>query len=301
LFAATQEELATVIGQLGKAIQGHQQWYESLNRTLICHLPHDPVDIQDDSHKHCVFGQWLYGEGHTPLHDHPAFKVIEKNHRLMHAAAAELLNSIDHNGKAELQSYDRFATAIKALRLEMEGLQQEMQSQLANIDYLTGVSNRTGMLGHLYEQHKELNRGKNTYSIAMMDLDRFKEINDQFGHPLGDEVLKTIAHHIQENIRPGDRLFRYGGEEFLISMPHTSANQATRVMERLRQSIRQIDFSAATQETINISASIGIAEYSEESTPEVIIAQADQALYAAKRGGRDQVCVWEPGMASPSA
>lgn len=293
MLDATQEELRTIIEQIDNAISFHQHWYEDLHRTMLCQLEHDSADLNDDAHRHCQFGQWLYHSDAGKLRQHPVFESIERNHHKMHSAATALLQNIARDGKASPEHYDRFADALKQMRTELDVVKQELQCQLFNLDHLTGVNNRVGMYNHLSAQHWQVAREQSTNSVAMMDLDHFKLINDRFGHQVGDRVLKQIAQHIRNNLRPGDQLFRYGGEEFLISMSQTDIQHAVVAMERLRHSIEQLDFGEEAGQSIKISTSIGVAAHRPEATVDMVIEWADQALYQAKREGRNRVCLWD--------
>ncbi|HEY9147844.1 MAG TPA: GGDEF domain-containing protein, partial [Gammaproteobacteria bacterium] len=125
-----------------------------------------------------------------------------------------------------------------------------------------------------------------------LDLDHFKRVNDRHGHQVGDQVLKRLARYILSNIRPYDRLFRYGGEEFLLSMPQTPLDSAAALAERLREEIARQPLAEIDDEAITVTVSFGVAELTAECEVETVIQRADQALYSAKRSGRNRVCRW---------
>jgi diguanylate cyclase (GGDEF)-like protein len=131
-------------------------------------------------------------------------------------------------------------------------------------------------------------RSKTPCSIALIDLDWFKRINDAFGHPTGDEVLRTFAITVFANIRTIDRFGRYGGEEFLLVLPDTPAEEAARILERLRTIIADLDWSAFSP-GLRVTISAGIATLRPDETPDSFLARADSALYAAKAGGRNRI------------
>ena len=125
-------------------------------------------------------------------------------------------------------------------------------------------------------------------SIALIDLDWFKRINDAFGHPTGDEVLRTFAITVFANIRSIDRFGRYGGEEFLLLLPDTSNEAAAPILDRLRAIIADLDWSAFSPGmTVTISA--GLATLAADENPDTLLARADSALYAAKARGRNRI------------
>jgi two-component system cell cycle response regulator len=162
--------------------------------------------------------------------------------------------------------------------------------RLAAIDELTGAFNRAFGLRRLAEELSRCDRRDGELSLCMVDLDDFKQVNDTYGHPAGDLVLKEVCELMRGATRLSDFVVRYGGEEFVVVMPDTSADAAAGVMERLRKGIH--DLSLAYQDhTISVSISGGLASYPADDTPtlESLIARADSELYRAKRQGKDRV------------
>jgi diguanylate cyclase (GGDEF)-like protein len=124
--------------------------------------------------------------------------------------------------------------------------------------------------------------------VAIIDLDFFKRINDQFGHPAGDEALRTFGIGLFANIRTIDRLGRYGGEEFLLIMPGSTREQAVRTLDRLRLIISGLDWSAILGD-MNLTMSAGVCTVHKEESVDAVLARADAALYRAKEAGRNRV------------
>lgn len=125
-------------------------------------------------------------------------------------------------------------------------------------------------------------------AVALIDLDHFKRINDAFGHPTGDEVLRTFAITMFANIRSIDRFGRYGGEEFLLILPDMTAESAAQALDRLRAIVADLDWSAFSP-GMKVTLSAGIATLKAEETPDTLLARADSALYAAKAKGRNRI------------
>jgi diguanylate cyclase (GGDEF)-like protein len=161
--------------------------------------------------------------------------------------------------------------------------------ELAELDDLTGSFNRRCIMRMLDDAIAGGQRSKTPCSIALIDLDRFKRINDTFGHPTGDEVLRTFAITVFANIRTIDRFGRYGGEEFLLVLPDTPADDAARILERLRTIIADLDWSAFSP-GLRVTISAGIATLRPDEIPDSFLARADSALYAAKARGRNRIC-----------
>lgn len=291
------DELNTTIKQLDQAIRNHDEWFESLNRQMVCRTPYDQRIVRKDAYRECQFGQWLYGHITPHLRAHPAFEAIEREHKQMHDSAARILLTISEGGTAQPTEYDRFSISMQRLRLEINTLKRELESSYYNLDSLTGANSRIGMLSHLSEQLELVRRSSQQYSIAMIDLDTFKLVNDSYGHIIGDRVLVAVVRHILDNIRSYDRLYRYGGEEFLLSMPHTDEVSAMPFIERLREGIQNLNIDRGDGHTLQITVSIGIAQTSSELSVEDAIQRADQGLYAAKKLGRNCTQIWNTALA----
>jgi diguanylate cyclase (GGDEF)-like protein len=160
--------------------------------------------------------------------------------------------------------------------------------ELAELDELTGSLNRRCIMRMLDQEVSRAQRTKAPCSIALIDLDWFKRINDTYGHPTGDEVLRTFAITVFANIRNFDRFGRFGGEEFLLVLPDTPQETASRILDRLRAIIAELDWSAFSA-GMQVTVSAGIATLNPNETSDAILARADRALYAAKAQGRNRI------------
>lgn len=160
--------------------------------------------------------------------------------------------------------------------------------ELAEVDELTGALNRRSIMRLLDDEIARCRQNGAACSVALIDLDLFKQINDKFGHLTGDEVLRTFAISIFANIRGIDKFGRFGGEEFLLVLPETSHDHATRMLDRLRAIIETLDWSAFS-EGLTVTISAGVAMLHENEASESLLARADLALYAAKERGRNRI------------
>lgn len=158
----------------------------------------------------------------------------------------------------------------------------------AHMDPLTGANNRTALDKTLQRELELAHRHQLPLSIVVLDLDKFKKINDSYGHSAGDYVLKTLVHCIDETVRGSDMLFRYGGEEFVLVLSGTGTEGAKRIAERLRCAIEAYPFVYDRQE-IAVTASFGVATLKKRDTVKHLFNKADSALYQAKDAGRNQV------------
>jgi diguanylate cyclase (GGDEF)-like protein len=160
--------------------------------------------------------------------------------------------------------------------------------ELAELDELTGAFNRRCIMRMLDDEIARAQRNRTPFSVALIDLDWFKRINDAYGHPTGDEVLRTFAITIFANIRAIDRFGRYGGEEFLLILPDTTRDSAARILDRQRDIIASLDWSAFSP-GMNVTISAGVAALGPNEAADALLARADSALYKAKAQGRNRI------------
>jgi len=292
------KELDGILIQIDQAIDNHDQWYAQLMRTLICKLPPDQRDLAGDAHKECRFGQWYYQYSNPALRSHPTFAAIEHEHQQLHAQVSNLMQvSIVAEKDVDVGMFDEFDNTLQRMRLQLFSLKHEIEGDLNNLDPLTGTNNRYGMLTMLREQQELVARSVSSCSIAMLDIDFFKQVNDQYGHRMGDHALTKIASMLLKSLRPYDKLFRYGGEEFVAMFPNTPVEAALLVAERMREIVENTPVEI-NKLPVRMTISLGIAAIDANASVEVAIEQADAAMYAAKQNGRNQVKLWEPSLAA---
>ena len=160
--------------------------------------------------------------------------------------------------------------------------------ELAELDELTGSLNRRSIMRMLEEEIARSHRLNAPCTVALIDLDFFKRINDLYGHPTGDEVLRTFAITAFANIRSVDRFGRYGGEEFLLILPDTDETSAVQMLDRLRGIIAELDWSAFSS-GMRVTISAGVAMLRANEISDTLLARADGALYASKARGRNRI------------
>lgn len=156
---------------------------------------------------------------------------------------------------------------------------------LTSTDFLTSVYNRRYFTQKMEEEIERVKRGGSTFSVIMLDIDHFKSVNDRYGHNSGDLVLKSMAEMIRSRIRKIDTLARWGGEEFVLLLPETTAKQAVALAEVLRQQLSQMVIRGVGR----ITASFGVTAYSSGDTVDTLVNKADTKMYEAKTAGRNCV------------
>ncbi|MEM7082211.1 MAG: GGDEF domain-containing protein [Pseudomonadota bacterium] len=164
--------------------------------------------------------------------------------------------------------------------------QKEQLMELAACDPLTGTGNRRGLLLEMQRVQAQRNRLGTPSSLLLIDLDRFKQINDQHGHGVGDEVLIEVCRRITARIRQTDSLYRIGGEEFVVITHNEHIRSAAALAEELRKEVAEVPCSG-----VDVTLSVGVAELVSDETSKEWLGRADEALYDAKARGRNQVCL----------
>lgn len=280
------QQVQIVIGQLDQALYSHEQWYKNLQRVLISHTAPEPSDLMSDAHLHCCFGQWYISPHLRFLQENPVFISLGKSHEKMHERARYLIQRITDGLPILVSDWDPFDASIDKMREKLQSLRFEFAEVVENRDPLTEAKTRARLLIELCEQQALVQRGKQICVISMVDLDHFKRINDQYGHVAGDAVLVATVRCLKSHLRPYDRIYRYGGEEFIICMPSTTVEQSLEVMERMRVAIadQHFDFDDA-----QVTASFGASVLRGSRTVEESIHCADKAMYEAKAAGRNRV------------
>lgn len=211
--------------------------------------------------------------------------ILESNHIATH----------DSNFKSRLKvvSYDELGVIVKSINRFINKLHKKHKTlektnlELESLyikDKLTNIYNRTKIDELLEIEINKKKRYDSNFSIILIDIDYFKQINDTYGHLVGDELLKNFASLLRGHIRECDFVGRWGGEEFIVIATNTTQKSATTIAEHLREKIKEYKFVRP------ISASFGLAISTQNDTIKSIISRADNALYEAKHGGRDKIC-----------
>ena len=202
---------------------------------------------------------------------------------------------------AELRARLQAGVRILELQETLIRLKQE-QENLALTDPLTRLLNRRAMQQRLAADEDRMRREQRPLGVVMVDLDHFKEVNDNYGHGVGDRLLRITAECLEACVRGGDYVSRWGGEEFLIALPGADIIQCAEVAERCRNLLAAQRFPVRDGEVLQVTASFGAAstEGADRCDSEGVIEQADRALYWAKQGGRNRVKIYVRG-ADPDA
>jgi diguanylate cyclase (GGDEF)-like protein len=172
--------------------------------------------------------------------------------------------------------------------------------ELAVRDGLTHAFSRGHIESELRRLLSGVQRHRTSFSVMLLDIDLFKQVNDQYGHGVGDTVLRRLTALAQELLRIGDLFGRWGGEEFMVLMPDTTLAQAVEVAQRIRTASSAMQVEDGKVRT-SVTVSIGVAQFQLNESADALVVRADNALYAAKSAGRNRVVASDPGHDQPLA
>jgi two-component system chemotaxis response regulator CheY len=195
----------------------------------------------------------------------------------------------------ELRARVRIGERILNLETRLKESRDQLEV-LATRDTLTGLLNRRAIQGYVEAAWQRAQRGGEPFGLLILDVDHFKRVNDQHGHLIGDQALQLVAEVIRQRIRMYDQASRWGGEEFLILLPGAESMDAQIIAERIRSRVAATPLALPDGSSLDLRASLGVTSTSLAlpASLEALVSQADEALYQAKREGRDRVVVFDP-------
>lgn len=281
-----------IVRRLAPALREHGEWIQRVHTILVCRTEPDPGDIDQNGHLRAGLGQWFEQEANEFIRSQPEYAKAADYHREVHDRARNLCQAVCDEAEIDLAAYENFSEAVNALDDSLEALVKELWDLLRFTDPLTGIATRFAMLPRLKQERERVGRTGDVCSICMVDLDRFKAINDSFGHDAGDKVLEAVSTYLVRNLRRYDQVCRYGGEEFVLMLPNTSPESAYPVIDRLRRGLAEMPIALGEDRQIHVTASFGIAALSTNHSVVDSINKADMAMYEAKRAGRNMVRLW---------
>jgi diguanylate cyclase (GGDEF)-like protein len=230
---------------------------------------------------------------HARIHDQ------KSEQRIQELLTRSEVQKVERDVATQRQANDELARALEAARqaqtekevlLQQLLIQAEVLKQLAREDGLTGVANRRWLDYQLAQELARARRFGHPLSVALVDLDHFKSVNDRLSHQIGDEVLKVVARLLRETCRSVDLVGRYGGEEFVLVLVETDARRARPLCERVRRAVERYDWRSVHPELSGVTLSIGLCSDHSLTASQELLTCADQQLYRAKAQGRNQVC-----------
>ncbi len=278
----TQELLSSI----DKTRKQHILWLNQLNRQLICN---DINEYEKLDHQQCFFGQFYNTVNDKILLNHNTFIKIRNTHKTLHQRASKLIEQNESKKIITTSDYDFFTSIESEFMDELDIIYLFIHETHHSIDKLTSLPNKSFMLSILEKEYSLLNREKTENHLVFVDIDFFKNVNDKYGHGIGDRVLSHVSKIFISNLRVHDTVSRFGGEEFLIYLNHMSPKEAYAKVESIRHKIYSTPFCLNNKKTIPISCSFGLAPFKLGYSLKQNITNADTAMYLAKKKGRNRV------------
>ncbi|WP_270612543.1 diguanylate cyclase [Citrobacter freundii] len=278
------KEIDTILIELNKSIDAHYKWLVTMFRCVVSLDVTQPDIMGENSHCVCRFGQWLNNQSRYNEDDCSYVSKINATHEKMHLLGKELLLAIVEK-RSHPWHFDSFQDALLAFTSSVMDYKIYLLNIRSNIDVLTGLPGRR-MLDESFDRQLLDAEPLNLY-ILLLDIDRFKYVNDTYGHLVGDVVLRALASNLLSWTRYDEVAYRYGGEEFIIIIRTKTDEQACQAGLRLCCLIGQKKISYADGE-IGITVTAGITRVQPGETLDTALGRADRAMYQGKQTGRNR-------------
>lgn len=278
------KEIDTILIELNKSIDAHYKWLVTMFRCVVSLDVTQPDIMGENSHCVCRFGQWLNNQSRYNEDDCSYVSKINATHEKMHLLGKELLLAIVEK-RSHPWHFDSFQDALLAFTSSVMDYKIYLLNIRSNIDVLTGLPGRR-MLDESFERQLLDAEPLNLY-ILLLDIDRFKYVNDTYGHLVGDVVLRALASNLLSWTRYDEVAYRYGGEEFIIIIRTKTDEQACQAGLRLCRLIGQKKIPYSDGE-IAITVTAGITRVQQGETLDTALGRADRAMYQGKQTGRNR-------------
>ncbi|MBN1932173.1 MAG: GGDEF domain-containing protein [Desulfobacterales bacterium] len=286
---AEREEAAALVKEIGvKLDEVKTQFLGSLNQARETHQANNDFNVQLEDRLKEFKGSVKFSRTLSELKRTIVSNLAIIDTAIKNKYQEDLLRMEDIDKKMGIlrQNIDYMRNEILLAENRYKFLEQEIL-----IDPLTGIYNRRAYERHMLEEIQRYLRHQHTFSMLLLDVDHFKQINDRCGHAVGDKCLKEIVNQVKPNLRESDFFARFGGEEFIVFLPETDLSGAMIVAEKLRKTVEKTDFIYKGKiEKITVSIGVTAIKISDQS-PKTLFNRLDEALYDAKKTGRNRVMI----------
>jgi diguanylate cyclase (GGDEF)-like protein len=281
-------ETDTFIAELDTAVEAHMNWTRRILRFVVLQTSPGEDVLSPMAHTLCRFGIWFTSHrAQFEALDVQSTRHVEAAHQAMHDAIRSICSAVlagQPGQSADLETFEQSQTELLVL---LASFKTQLLSNAARYDPLTGLALRYGIESDFDRCQKDALRNHSLLYVVMIDIDHFKRINDNYGHPIGDMVLRHLANILKHNLRGSEPLYRYGGEEFLWLMQCKSVEAARQSAQRLLSTIRTTPIPIADAPPVTLTVTLGLAQVNAQEELSSAISRADAALYEGKHSGRD--------------
>jgi diguanylate cyclase (GGDEF)-like protein len=285
-------ETETFITEFDAAIEAHMEWTRRILRCAVLHTtPGDDV-LLPTAHNLCRFGRWFrLNREHFEEIDADAVLHIETVHQAMHDAIRSICTNVMTGKPGDSSDLEMFEHSQSELLTLLAKLKTLTLSNAVRHDPLTGLPLRHGIESDFTLCRNDARRNRTLLYVAMIDVDHFKSINDNYGHPVGDAVLRHLADTLKQSLRSNDPLYRYGGEEFLWLMRCESIEVAEQSARRIVSMVNTTPVMISDNISLSLTVTVGLAQVGEMDDITSAIKRADVALYKGKHDGRNRYVI----------
>lgn len=277
-------EIDAILLDLNKAIDAHYQWLVNMFHSVVARDTSQPEITDNHSYELCQFGRWLDNLVSLDSDELPYVQIIDSTHQHMHNCGRELMLAIVENRWQEVH-FDEFQEGLLSFTATLTDYKIYLLTMRSNMDVLTGLPGRR-VLDESFDHQLRNAEPLNLY-LMLLDIDRFKLVNDTYGHLIGDVVLRTLATYLAGWTRDYDTVYRYGGEEFIIIIKAQNDDEACRAGVRICQLVDNHAI-AYPGGHIQITVTAGVSRAFPEEPLDVVIGRADRAMYEGKQTGRNR-------------
>ncbi len=278
--------------ELDVAIQSHLEWSRRILRCAVLRTSPGPDVLSSEAHTLCRFGLWFGDNRHFfDKLDAKKARALDNSHQSMHDAIRDICNDVLEGRTGRVASLSTFET-MQTLLIEYLSHFKTLANQLGSeIDPLTKLPLRHRLKHNFHILTKRAKRHAEVIAVMMIDIDHFKSINDQYGHVAGDIVLASIVVCLKQALRETDQAYRYGGEEFLVLLELSTADEAEIAAQHVLEAIRALSVPLPDGTIVKLTVTIGVSLAIEGASLETIIHNADIALYKGKKSGRNRIVI----------
>lgn len=279
--------------ELDAAVEAHMDWSRRVMRCAVLRISPGEDVLANEAHMLCRFGHWFASQrSDFDKLDAQKAQQVEVVHQAMHDAIRAICANILAGQPGAASDLDIFEESQSELTGLMACFKTQFLAAAVCNDPLTGLPLRYGIEDEFVQAQKAVRREHTQLYVAMIDVDHFKRINDQYGHSVGDSALRHLTDSLTSVLRPNEPLFRFGGEEFLMLMQCPSREAATiaakRIVDQVRNSPMVLEEAA---QPITMTITLGLTRVQPDETLDDVVARADRALYAGKHSGRDRYVI----------
>ncbi len=273
-----------ILKELDIAVKDHYDCLFGILKFCILDESQDKKLIDEDEHHHCCFSHWLRQNANNTALCSMFFATIKQAHEIKHRTTRQLLHAIQ-DGSVDIDKIKAYLDAQRLFITHIDSYRSDLIAYRNQLDTLTGLPLRQCLYKDFEQRMVRRKRNHHSVYLLMLDIDRFKSINDTYGHNTGDEVLKVVAHRLLGGIRNSDTLYRFGGEEFVILFDASSHTTVAEIAGRLCQLLPHTPIVISDKTRLTVTVTGGLTQaYADEQLFNVI-ERADKAMYQGKKMG----------------